>query len=144
MKHEEKQTCLQEIADLLTEMRPAFERIGVKRNFPFLHPRSNELPSDIIIEAWRWLKYLHAGVYADYMRVRKLLPEEIWKRYALLGGFENHREVVMLRDAGKLVRSHVTHVARPSLFKRSFVEEMLKNYEAGAKDSEGNSGDAPV
>lgn len=75
--------------------------------------------SEFIIEAYKWLDKIFDGTFKELMKVRGLLPEEMWARYKAWGeGFDEHREVKMLKAALIAFRKSIVNMKRPDFFKR--------------------------
>lgn len=74
---------------------------------------------DFIRPAYAWLKEVHEHEFQAYREIKLLLPEEIWERYEKWGGFEEHRECVLLKDATIQLRKRICSRERPDFFKKS-------------------------
>lgn len=124
-----KQKMLTEICVEMKTMSSIFDQIAVKSDhFDFvLDPFKLEiLPLAIIKEAREWCRELFTVEYAKILSIKKLLSDELWKRYELWGGFEEHRECVMLREALDQFRKKIVDKNRPIYFKKGGLYAALR------------------
>jgi hypothetical protein len=112
-----KDTMTLAIVNKLQDMEPVLLRVGISPDHFMIHSWDH---SDIVIEeAYVYIEELHNGAYRKYLKVRKLLSEEQWNWYTLTGDFEQHREMVLLKEVSKDLRKHITQHAKPKLFKKA-------------------------
>lgn len=78
-----------------------------------------KLKADYIRPAYKWLIELSEKEFSEVLRVKSLLSAELWQRYRTWGGFEEHREVILLKAALKTLRMAVVSRNRPDFYKRS-------------------------
>ena len=60
------------------------------------------------------------------MAIRKLLKEETWDRYERWGGFDEHREVILLNERFAVLKKAMAMSRRPDIFKKTKVEKWLR------------------
>ena len=99
-----------------------------------------QLPYAMIKEGYNWLIRVYTHEYLAVLKVRELCKPEIWERMLLLGGFEEHREMKMLRGAQKLFRATCVSRKRPDLFKRGVVRATINAAIKGAHQQSKNKG----
>ena len=86
----------------------------------------NQLSGDIIKSGYLWVFHIHEHEYRDLKRTKGLLSEEVWNRYFTWKWSDDTREMKMLRDDIKNLRS-VWHVSqRPEIFCKGKIKEYLK------------------
>ena len=78
-----------------------------------------ELRADFIRPAHHWLVGIYEKEYAAVRRIKKMQPDEMWARYKKWGGFEEHREVLLLKAALHTLRTLLVSRTRPDFFKKS-------------------------
>lgn len=66
-----------------------------------------------------WIRGVYEEEYEEVNKIKKLLPDHLWARYKSWGGFDEHREVVLLKDALIKLRAKVVSRDRPDIFKKS-------------------------
>jgi hypothetical protein len=76
-----------------------------------------KLPATFIREGYYWLKEVYNNEYAAVMKIRKLLPEDMWARREAWGD-EEFQETVLLKE--RLVRLRKAWVSRdrPDFYKK--------------------------
>jgi len=88
-----------------------------------IRPTHFDVPEDAdgttIKEGLDWLVGVYGSEYREIVRIKALQSSEIWARYKRWGGFEEHREVVLLRRAIHTLRMKVVSRDRPELFKKT-------------------------
>lgn len=102
------------------------EDVQIKPDYLHIPENSEKLRADFIRPAFHWLKEVYAREYYDVREVKKLLPDHIWKRYKDWGGFDEHRECVMLREALSQLRRAVVARTRPDFFKKTIIAKKFK------------------
>jgi len=65
--------------------------------------------------------------YKDYIAARKLVPEEVWKNYVLMG-IRDLKEQIILRKAIEALRKKVYEV------KRKYMEQLKKGRQDAKKE----------
>ena len=124
---------LDEIKRMVAEMQSAFKHIKTPEEHLVLPEETINLSADLIREGYKWLVIVFDNKHSRWLKVRSLLDESQWDRYFLWGGFENHREMVMLKEASLHLRREVVARTRPDLFKRSKLNVLFKK-QAKAKN----------
>lgn len=107
-----------EIMKLLKE-----EGTKIRDNHLVVPEDSNELRADFIRPAYKWIAEIYQNEYAKARRVKGLLSDELWKRYREWGGYEDHREMVLLRKACNALRASLVSQKRPDFYKRTKYEK---------------------
>lgn len=120
-----KAEMITEITTMVVEMRPLIAKVFKREEHIYLHPSLVELKSAEIQLALNWVKGIHAGVFAAYQKVRALLPEAMWKRYEAWGGFDDHREVVLLAEATAAFKKALGNGRIPTILKKSHICEQF-------------------
>ena len=87
---------------------------------------SEKLTTKFVKDGHTWLCSIYGNQFAEALKVWKLLPEELWKRYAAWGCFEDHREAVMLTDALASLKKVIMCQGRPSFFKKAIIAKRLR------------------
>lgn len=98
------------------------EETKIRKNHLIVPEGSEELRADFIRPAYKWLANIYHNEYAKARRVRGLLSDELWARYKSWGGFDEHREVVLLRKACNDLRTALVSQKRPDFYKRTKYE----------------------
>jgi len=112
-----KKGSINKIRRLFDEMRPILIEAGI--NFKFYElPEKDQVKVEWCHEALNWLKEIYESVYKDTLKIKELLPEEIWLRYKLWGDFDEHREVILLNTALRKLHSRMVVLKRPIFFKK--------------------------
>lgn len=118
------------LSELVTRMEPGLKDAGVKDGFLEREHGLNVLPEEFISEAYVWLTMVHDVEYREWARARRNLPDELWQRYEAWGGFDDFREVKILRKARANLRQAITTRKRPDFFKKGKYNEAVKCAEA--------------
>lgn len=116
-----REAMVVEIAVEMGTMKTVFEKLGIepdKFDFCLLPDVSKQLPAEMISEARLWCRGVFSDEFSKYMAVKKLLTDELWARYEKWGEFEEHREVVLLKAAAKILKTKLTSPHRPAFFKK--------------------------
>jgi len=121
-----KDEMLKIIHAIEADIKPIFAEAKIKDNHLELPENANELPATMIRAGLKWLEEIHTKEYAAVKTVKRLLPDEIWKRYEQWEGFSDHQEVVLLKEKMVLFRKVVVSRNRPDLFKKGIVNEFFK------------------
>lgn len=108
---------IEEIKKMCDLMEKILEEHNIKLE---IHQESCYLDEQIIDLALSWIQKFHTDYYKPYMAIRRLLPDEIWKRYEILGGFGRREEVKLITKA----KSIMLKVARK---KHDFFSERKVN-----------------
>lgn len=113
---------IKKIEQMLTGM---YKLLDIGKIKPiYIHPQAAELPADVVREGYQWLIAIYQEAYHKVWSVWKLCDEEVWDRYFAFGGFEDHREVKMLRAA--LLHLKKSMRVRPVLFLKGKSSKILK------------------
>lgn len=115
-------STIEKIQDMLTKLEPFYE-IGKIRPI-FLHEKAADLPADMVREGYQWLVAVYQSAFNKVIDNWNLCKPEIWKRYFLFGGFEEHAEMRLLMDSLHNLKKMVSK--RPMLFQKSKINKMLK------------------
>jgi len=115
-----------EMQVMVNEMGPMILESGIKHNYLDHHPDAILLPIEMIREAYRWIKNIFKTSYDDVMIIRKLLPEDMWKRYMAWGDFGEHREVVLLTEKLKIFKKAIVTQTKPDFYKKGLVNAEFK------------------
>ncbi len=75
---------------------------------------------------FKWLKNVSTLEGMKVKNVRGLLPEAIWDRYNVMGGFDEHREMKMLKEALTNLRIVIVNKDRPIIFRKTALQRYLK------------------
>ena len=136
-----KDEYLVELHDMFFEMKPILVRAGVAIDRYELPDSEllDAIPEDALIFAYAWLKTIYQGTYEDAMKVYRLLPEEIWIRYALWGEFDEHRECVLLAEACAKILNQMLVKNRPELYKKAKHEEWQTRHKVDVKTAQTGS-----
>ncbi len=116
-----------EIMDLLMK-----EKITIKENALLIPENSEDLRADFIRPGFKWIMQIYETEYKKVKRVKGLLPEELWTRYRKWGGFDDHREVILLRQSLNELRMMIVSRKRPDFYKKKKYEK-AKNRISKAK-----------
>lgn len=103
------------------------EGINIKEDILNIPEGAESLRADFIRPAYHWIVDVHAREFYNVREVKKLLAPEIWTRYRTWGGFEDHREVVMLREAMSDLRQRIVSRDRPDFFKKTVIQKKMKH-----------------
>lgn len=86
---------------------------------------ADKLTVKFIKGGYDWLLSIYENQFAKALKVWKLLPEALWKRYAVWGCFEDHREAVMLTEALAELKKVIMCQGRPPFFKKAIIAKRL-------------------
>lgn len=102
------------------------EGVSIKPEHLNVPDGSEDLRADFIRPAYHWVADLYESEYTEITRIKAMQPDEIWSRYKLWGGFEDHREVVLLKEALNALRTKLVSRKRPDFYKKSTREKAFK------------------
>lgn len=85
-----------------------------------------DVPMEHVREGYNWLKSIYETEFKSVIAIRKLLSEETWDRYESWGGFDEHREVVLLNERFAVLKKAMAMSRRPDIFKKTKVEKWLR------------------
>lgn len=102
------------------------EDVAIKPEQLDLGNEADQLPMTMVREGHKWIEDVFATEYAEVVRIKNLQPDEMWTRYKKWGGFEEHREVILLHDALVALRKRVISRGRPDIFKSSKRTKAIK------------------
>ena len=118
---------LTEIKSMVADIKLHFDEAKIKENHIDLpYEECESLPADMIREGYKWIQEIHKNEYAAVRMVKRLLPKELWDRYKAWDGFNDHQEVVLLREKMIPFRKKLVSRDRPKLFKKGEVNGQLK------------------
>jgi len=116
-----------EIMDLLIK-----EDVTIKHNALVILEDSEKLRADFIRPGFKWISEVYSIEYKKVKRVKGLLSEELWKRYKEWDFFEDHREMILLRQSLNELRTAIVSRKRPDFYKKKKYEKQ-KNRVSKAK-----------
>lgn len=99
---------------------------GLKDDILDVPDDAEKLKVDFIKPAYAWICELRTIVWKKYRDVKNLLSDTLWERYKQWGGFEDHRECVLLRESLVAFRKAVRHRDRPDFYKKGKLNAALK------------------
>ena len=116
-----KASMLEEMASLSDQIVVLLqlENVVIRKDHLTIPNDAYQYRADFIRPAYVWLCARYDVEYSDVQRIKKMQPAAIWERYKKWGGFEEHREVLLLNDALILLRSSLVSRTRPDFFKKS-------------------------
>lgn len=115
---------IDKIKALLTEMQPLMTKGKLRENYFHIHEDATQLPAAIVREALQWLVAVYQDTYIKVLKVWKLCPEEVWKRYETFKDFGAHAEVILLNQ--KLAAYRAQMHKRPVFFVKRKVNAIIK------------------
>ena len=129
-------------ADLIVEIKMAasvmngfHERWDMKANHLYVHSECELFLMDDIRTAHKWIMKIYNGAFKQYQTTRKLLSEDIWARYFLWGGFEDHTEMILLKKHTYEVRSQLVRQTRPDFYKKGKANAAIKKRKKGKHET---------
>lgn len=125
------------MSSMLFQMKPMILKSGFAKTIELGgdHDDLEEVHMDHVREGYKWLLAIYEDKYKAVMKIRKLLPEETWDRYERWGDFDEHREVVLLRERLAVLKKAMAMSKRPDIFKKTKVEKWLRVTRNKTKDS---------
>lgn len=135
----ENKKLIANIIDRIEVMRSIFDQVGIKKDhFSFCIEKEGleDLDTEFLEVASDWIDTVYILLYGDILQIKKLLSEETWKRYQTWGGFEEHRECVLLRGALDRFKEMITSKDRPDFFKKGKLDAKLKSTKSKGRVSE--------
>lgn len=118
---------IQVMREMLDELKPFIEESGLKINYLVLPPEVSQLPAEMITAGYKWLDEIHSLNLSNLQYIDGLLKPEIWKRYKLWGGYEDHREMLMRTAALKKLRKEIcTREGKADLFIKGHRDAAIK------------------
>lgn len=118
------------IMDLLTA-----EGVAIKPDHLTIPENAEKLRADFLRPGFHWLYEIHDNEYDAVIQIKKLLKPEIWQRYKEWGGFDEHREMILLRERLSDLRKRLVSRDRPDFFKKTVIAKALKRAEKKNKKS---------
>jgi hypothetical protein len=109
-------------------MAEEIEKLDLTSRFEFLEKSElwEECRKPMLQAAYKWFRDIREGIYKTVHEIRKLLPDHIWKRYEEWGGFDDHQEVVLLKQRQVAFRKALVSKNRPDLFKKGKRNSEIK------------------
>ena len=95
------------------------EEVQIKPDQLHVPEDGADFRAGFIRAGFKWINEVYENEYAKVTRIKKMQPDEMWARYKKWGGFEEHREVVLLRDALSVLRAKIVSRSRPDFYKKS-------------------------
>lgn len=121
-----KLMLLTEMTDIISSMRTILTEAKVLETSLAVPIGSELIPMNVVRKANKWIKHIQDTEFKAVQKVKALIPEEQWEGYKLFGGFDDHREVKMLREAQMVLRKAVTTRSRPDFFKKGYINGLIK------------------
>ncbi len=103
------------------------EGVSIKEDHFVFEDECSTIKMTFIRPDWKWMCKVHKKEFAQVQKIKALLSPELWKRYRDWCGFDEHREVVLLREALSILRARMVSRKRPPFLKRSFRAKEIKN-----------------
>lgn len=113
---------IKKIEEMLDGMYKLLEIGKIKK--VFLHELAVELPADVVRSGYQWLIAVHQEAFQKVWKIWKLCEPKVWNRYFVFGGFEDHREMKLLRASLQYLK-RVMRV-RPVLFLKGKSSKLLR------------------
>ena len=104
--------------ELLTEIQTMNEKLFITDCQLPVCEDCSKFPYDIIKEGYNYIKNL-MKLYEEFKEAYDLIPPELWKRYFIWEGFEQHVEYQMLMKAKKQLISATRKSKLPKFFKKT-------------------------
>ncbi len=109
-------TATESINLLLSQVKPALLMAGVPVQCVQIKEGKHRI--DAYNRAFDWLHNLKMSVeYANLLKVRRLLPEDTWRRYDTFEITDLREQILLSEAKRKLLKRWCTK--RPAMFKRS-------------------------
>jgi len=112
---------IEKIHEILTDMDTLL-KVGKVREV-FIHPEAHTLPATIVRDGLQWLIAIQES-FEPVLEIWKLCKPDVWARYFSLGGFDDHAEVMLLRQRLKVLKRTMMH--RPVLFLKGKSSAIIK------------------
>lgn len=122
-----------EIEDTVIKMRALLEKAGVKvERKLFLSPLRDRVQQVCADEALAWITDIFIKEYAEALKVRKLVTEQMWAQYDIFPeDYADHQECVLWTAAAKKLREKVNSALRPDYFKKASMDRLIKRGNRG-------------
>jgi len=114
-----------EMRVMVTHMAPMMTEAKIKEGHLEIHEEADTLPADMVREAHKWLTSIFEKEFQAVKTVKRLLPDDMWKRYKSWGDFGDHQEVVLLREKMIPFRKVIVSRERPEFFKKGVVNGII-------------------
>ena len=121
-----RKTMVYEMRNMLTYMSTLLDKAGIAGVLG-VPEHSEKLTAAFVKGGYDWLRNIYENQYAKALEVWKLLPEALWKRYAVWGCFEDHREAIMLTNALAEMKKVIMCQGRPAFFKKAIIAKRLRS-----------------
>lgn len=102
------------------------EDVSIKQDHLSIPENASILRADFIRPAYHWMVEVYEVEYNDVQEIKRLLKPEIWQRYKAWGGFDEHREMVLLKARLSDLRQRLVSRDRPDFFKKTKIAKGLK------------------
>jgi hypothetical protein len=112
------------------------EDVSIKAEQLLVPEDATDLRADFIRPAHHWLVEVYDTEYAEVRRIKAMQPDAMWARYKNWGGFEEYREVLLLKDALSALRSKIVSRKRPDFYKKSKRNAKQNKTKAGLSKAE--------
>jgi len=108
-------------------MEPLFIYGNIREGALSLPEDVDSLPMDVIREGQKWLASVFYCEFKEAKRIWNMQAPEYWHRYRIWGDeFNDHREVILLKKAMKIVKKRVCSHDRPVLFKKTELAKIRR------------------
>jgi len=121
-----KTVMLDRMRRRISEMKPFIKMSKSKEGVLDFPDDSIHVPASLMREGYSWLMTIVDGPFYAVRKVWALCPKEVWDRYFLFGGFDDHREMIMLKTALKEFRKQIMTRNRPGFFKKGKRNGIIK------------------
>jgi len=107
------------------------ELVAVKVDQLTIPEDADQFRADFIRPAYYWIGSVYETAYAEVRRIKRMQTDEMWKRYRTWGGFEEHREVILMKNALQVLRNAIVSHSRPDFYKKSKRDAKKNKTKAG-------------
>ena len=115
-----------EISDFNAQMEPLLVEAGVPDEYLLILADCKYIDKKYLDDGYEWISQIYSSVWRNAHNIKRLLPDEMWQRYETWEGFEDAREVVLLREALANLKKQVINSRRPVLFKKSRIKLIVQ------------------
>ncbi len=117
---------ISEINDFNVQMEPLLLEAGVADEYLLLPDGAIYVDPKYLTDGYEWISQIFSSVWRNAHNIKKLLSDEMWQRYETWEGFEDAREVVLLKEALINLKKQVVNSSRPVLFKRARIKMIIQ------------------
>lgn len=120
-----KQDMVSAMGVYIIEMRTELTRAGIPPEALQIPDGWEHVPITIIREAYYWILQVYQLQFNDCQSVRQLLSGQLWEKYENWGGFDDLREMIMLRKTHKNLKKEY-YGGRTTFFKKTIVSKIIR------------------